>query len=189
MNSIPSPPPSSSSSSNFTLFTHSKTPNYLFKFSLKIPILPFHSSSSHLTSHPPCCTLGDSTSLLDKNAPPSEHISRNDVPPKEMLVVRRPVKEFSGEVSDEEEEVKETVEDKIKGSSIDDGLTNFAKKMPMFEPERVESDSTEKPLTVNLDLSLYKAKVLGRSFRYEEAEAILQKVRYLRIILMFRVDI
>ncbi|MCI95251.1 psbB mRNA maturation factor Mbb1 chloroplastic-like, partial [Trifolium medium] len=60
MNSIPSPP-------SATLFTQSKTPNHLFKFNLKVPILPFNSSPSHLTT--PCCTLKDSTSVLDKNAP------------------------------------------------------------------------------------------------------------------------
>lgn len=99
-------------------------------------------------------------------------------------MVRRPVKEFSGEDSGEEEQRKETEEDEPEASAIDAGLTRFAKKMPMFEPERVDSDSKEKPLTVNLDLALYRAKVLARSFRYEEAEAILQKVRCLNILVI-----
>ncbi|KAK2358377.1 high chlorophyll fluorescent [Trifolium repens] len=174
MNSIPSPP-------SATLFTQSKNPNYLFKFNLKVPILPFHSSSSNLTT--PCCTIKDSTSVLDKNAPSSEQNSLNYIPPKDSnfegtLVVRRPVKEFSGQNSDEKEEQDNEAEEEEpepKASSIDVELTKFAKKMPMFEPGRVESDSTEKPLTVNLDLALYKAKVLTRNFRYEEAEKILQE--------------
>jgi hypothetical protein len=179
MNSIPSPP-------SATLFTQSKNPNYLFKFNLKVPILPFHSSSSNLTT--PCCTIKDSTSVLDKNAPSSEQNSLNYIPPKDSnfegtLVVRRPVKEFSGQNSDEKEEQDNEAEEEEpepKASSIDVELTKFAKKMPMFEPGRVESDSTEKPLTVNLDLALYKAKVLTRNFRYEEAEKILQEVRFFR---------
>ncbi|KAL5065517.1 hypothetical protein RYX36_027254 [Vicia faba] len=173
MNSIPSPP----SSSSLTLFTQSQNSNHLLKFNLKVPILPFHSSSSHLIS--PCCTLKDSMSVLDKNAPPSVQSSSKDINFDETLVIRRPVKEFSGQNSDEEEvvEVKEKKieEDEPKASSMDAGLTKFAKKMPIFEPGRVELDSKEKLLTVNLDLALYKAKVLARNFRYEEAESVLMK--------------
>ena len=62
-------------------------------------------------------------------------------------------------------------------SAMDAGLVEFAKKMPIFEPgERVELSSQEKPLTVNLDLALYKAKVLTRNYRFAEAEEILRKV-------------
>ena len=51
----------------------------------------------------------------------------------------------------------------------------FAKKMPMFEPERVESK--ERPLAINLDLALYRAKLLARrTFQYEKAESLLRKV-------------
>lgn len=66
-----------------------------------------------------------------------------------------------------------------RSSAIDAGLTEFAKKMPLFEPERVEGSqrgSQERPLAVNMDLALYRAKFLGRSYRYEEAENILDKV-------------
>ncbi|XP_061349119.1 protein high chlorophyll fluorescent 107 [Gastrolobium bilobum] len=187
MNTLPSPPPppsSSSSSPNFTLFTQSKNPNYFFKFTLKVPVLPFHSSPSHLTAPAPSCSLRDSssssTTVLEKNALSSEQSSLNAVSPKDSnfegaLVVRRPVMEFSGKESDDEEEGKGTKDDDPKALAIDSGLTKFAKKMPIFEPERIESDSKEKPLTVNLDLALYKAKVLARKFQFEGAEAILQK--------------
>ncbi|KAK7291713.1 hypothetical protein RIF29_07081 [Crotalaria pallida] len=175
MNAFPSPPPSSSSPPNLTLFTHSKNPNYLFKFSLKVPILPL-----------PCCSLRDlssSTSVLEKNVISIEDSSSNAVLDKKSnfeggLVVRRPVMESpGGEDSGEEEELKEEVveDDKPKASAIDAGLKKFAKKMPIFEPARVESDSKERPLTVNLDLALYRAKILTRKFQYEEAESILQK--------------
>lgn len=63
-------------------------------------------------------------------------------------------------------------------SALDAGLSEFAKKMPMFEPERVSPGSSEeKPLAVNLDLALYRAKVLTRNYKYEEARSILEKVR------------
>ncbi|CAK7326348.1 unnamed protein product [Dovyalis caffra] len=82
------------------------------------------------------------------------------------------------EVSGESNE-KESDDDKTKSLTIIDvGLEEFAKKMPIFEPERVESSgsgSQEKPLGVNLDLALYKAKVLTRRYKYKEAEEILQK--------------
>ncbi|KAK7387998.1 hypothetical protein VNO78_22797 [Psophocarpus tetragonolobus] len=163
MNAIPS---SSSSSSTFTLFTQSKNPNYLFKLAHKAPILRLHSLA-------PCCSLTDSSILLDKNALSSQHISR----PDETLVIRRPVTDFSGEEEEEEEEKEDQDSDDTKASAIDAGLARFAKRMPMFEPERVESK--EKPLPVNLDLALYRAKLFARRFRYGEAEAILQKcIRY-----------
>ncbi|KAK2998006.1 hypothetical protein RJ639_025566 [Escallonia herrerae] len=62
-----------------------------------------------------------------------------------------------------------------KALPIDAGLSKFAKKMPIFEPGRVASSSGEKPLVVNMDLALYKAKGLARNFQFEEAENILRK--------------
>lgn len=95
-----------------------------------------------------------------------------------MLVVRRPEMEVSGEDSGESGE-KESDDDNTKSLKIIDvSLEEFAKKMPIFEPERVGSSGSgpqEKPLDVNLDLALYKAKVLARRFKYKEAEEILQK--------------
>ncbi|KAK4373456.1 hypothetical protein RND71_008840 [Anisodus tanguticus] len=41
--------------------------------------------------------------------------------------------------------------------------------------EELESGSGEKPLKVNLDLPLYKAKILARKFQYADAEKILQQ--------------
>ena len=81
------------------------------------------------------------------------------------------------EDGDESSNETEDVEDKMASTSpIDVGLSKFAERMPIFEPARIESSSTEKPLTVNLDLALYRAKVLARNYRYENAEKILQKV-------------
>lgn len=81
------------------------------------------------------------------------------------------------ESSDEEEDEEERFSS-LSPSPIDASLSKFAKKMPYFEPERVVSSSRERPLIVNLDLALYKAKVLARSFRYQEAENLLQKCVY-----------
>ncbi|PPS00591.1 hypothetical protein GOBAR_AA20073 [Gossypium barbadense] len=89
--------------------------------------------------------------------------------------------DVSGEENDDGSEDGEAEGDDVisKPSGIDAGLEEFAKKMPLFEPERGESGGTlEKPLAVNLDLSLYKARVLARKYRYEEAEKILEKCIY-----------
>ncbi|OAY76714.1 Protein high chlorophyll fluorescent 107, partial [Ananas comosus] len=95
------------------------------------------------------------------------------------LVVRRPVKEFA-----EEGGVVDTGDSDGEGgggwasssSKIDRGLSEFAKKMPIFEPERVGGAAAEeKPLPINLELGLYRAKVLTRCFEYKEAEKILVK--------------
>ncbi|PKI67258.1 hypothetical protein CRG98_012330 [Punica granatum] len=88
------------------------------------------------------------------------------------------------EFPDEEEssggsEGDDAAADYKSSSALDAGLSKFAKKMPMFEPERVgPGSSDEKPLTVNLDLALYKAKVLTRNYKYEEAQRILEKCIY-----------
>ncbi|KAL4360746.1 hypothetical protein GQ457_04G010680 [Hibiscus cannabinus] len=78
-----------------------------------------------------------------------------------------------------EEEEDDRNDGVLKPSGIDAGLDKFAKNMPIFEPERGDfsNGAQEKPLAVNLDLVLYKARVLARKFRYDEAENILKKVK------------
>ncbi|KAG5237100.1 protein high chlorophyll fluorescent [Salix suchowensis] len=84
-----------------------------------------------------------------------------------MLVVRRPEMEVAGEDS-AESSGKESDDDNTKSVAvIDVGLEEFAKKMSVFEPERVGSSGSspqEKPLNV-----------LARRLKYKEAEEILQK--------------
>ncbi|CAI9118971.1 OLC1v1020618C1 [Oldenlandia corymbosa var. corymbosa] len=113
---------------------------------------------------------------------------------EELLVVRRPVMEFYKEEREDGQEEEEEKEEANRGdsesdiieeeekpsssSSFDDNLTEFARKMPIFEPTgRVQSavSSEEKPLAVNLDLALYRAKILGRNYQFQAAEKILQK--------------
>ena len=88
-------------------------------------------------------------------------------------MVRRPVKEYSEEDDESSDDVDE---DRFSSSPIDAGLAEFAKKLPMFEPQRAELKSEERPLLVNLDLALYRAKVLARNYQFKEAEKILEKV-------------
>ncbi|XP_048235123.1 protein high chlorophyll fluorescent 107 isoform X2 [Ricinus communis] len=172
---------SSSKATSLNLFSSSQNSNnkkYInpaSRFSFKVPTkaarpIPYSSKQS--------------SPVLDQR-PPLSSQSRNREVRKEtqkdsfedLLVVRRPAVEVSGEDSDDEDVVFVN-DDKKSSAIIDAGLEKFAKKMPIFEPERMElgsSSSQEKPLAVNLDLALYKAKVLARGYRFAEAEVILQK--------------
>lgn len=86
-----------------------------------------------------------------------------------VLVVRRPAMEVPSDGESDDDAV----------SPIEVGLSDFAKKIAIFEPEEgVVSDSKEKPLKVNLDLALYRAKILTRNYRYAEAEELLEKCIY-----------
>ncbi|CAL1397416.1 unnamed protein product [Linum trigynum] len=166
-----SPSASSSSSScpcsnpRFTLFKISRKP-------LRLP-----SSSGRATA-----VLMDRSVKSPARGVPLEKRSRNELEekkpppaPEGVLVVRRPEIE-----SDRPEFVEKGEEIKKPSAAIDGKLEEFAKKMPIFEPDRLDENAgagsaQAKPLSVNLDLALYRAKVLSRSFRYQEAEAILQQ--------------
>ncbi|KAG9457827.1 hypothetical protein H6P81_002335 [Aristolochia fimbriata] len=94
------------------------------------------------------------------------------------LVVRRPLMELSGEEPLEEAGDRgKDEEEGVSASAIEVGLTEFAKKMPIFEPdERVEGNlNSERPLRINLELALYRAKVLARKFQFDEAGKILRQ--------------
>ncbi|XP_009146046.1 protein high chlorophyll fluorescent 107 [Brassica rapa] len=156
--------PSPANTSSFSLLF--LAPENLSKPPAKIHI-GIHGISGHSSKTTSLCAVVDRSS--------SNVSSRKESPDEEVLVVRRPLLENSGE--DEG--------DKTYPAKIDAGLSKIAKKMPIFEPERSESSSSssaaavaraqEKPLAVNLDLSLYRAKFLARSFRYKDAEKILEK--------------
>lgn len=61
---------------------------------------------------------------------------------------------------------------------IDEKLQELAKKWPMFEP-RIRGEKVEgRPLDVNLDLSLYRARQMMRRFRFDEAQKILERCIY-----------
>lgn len=97
--------------------------------------------------------------------------------------------EFGGKDDVEVEMEERSVLATTSSSVIDSKLSKFAKKMPIFEPMRVDGSSlVEKPLAVNLDLALYRAKVLARNFRYKEAEEVLQKVFYFRYCYFVIID-
>ncbi|XP_075506613.1 protein high chlorophyll fluorescent 107 [Primulina tabacum] len=193
---------SPSSNSKFTLLSPSQIPNSS-KFSFPVPLRTLQSSSAYPFSnhvHAQESSSASSSPILQEK--PQKSAIRTDSEMKdkddfdieimnakksleELLVFRRPVVEFSDDDEEEEEEGKFTGDgessaiaiklQKLRTSSaIDAGLSRFAKKMPIFEPERVVS-SSERPLLVNLDLALYRAKILVRNYRYEEAEEILKK--------------
>lgn len=65
-------------------------------------------------------------------------------------------------------------------SSFDVSLEKLAKKLPMFEPGRGEEEGEvkEQPLKINLDLALYRAKILAQKFQFQEAEKLLQQCIY-----------
>ncbi|XP_038980463.1 protein high chlorophyll fluorescent 107 isoform X2 [Phoenix dactylifera] len=136
-------------------------------------------SSSKASSPPPVqehlrCSESD-----EENEEEDEEEREGDQKASEQfLAVRRPVKEVSEETvgSLTEAYAKSEGEEKFWSSSkIDEGLTEFAKKIPIFEPERVGVAPKERPLAINLELGLYRAKVLTRNFRFKEAEEILLK--------------
>ena len=168
-----SPSPANTSSFS-TLFL---APESLCKPPAKIQI-GIHGISGHSSKNTSLCAVVDRSS--------SNVSSRKESPDEEVLVVRRPLLENSGE--DEG--------DKTYPAKIDAGLSKIAKKMPIFEPERSESSlsssaaavarAQEKPLAVNLDLSLYRAKFLARSFRYKDAEKILEKVAILLVVIKIK---
>ncbi|WOL15984.1 hypothetical protein Cni_G24766 [Canna indica] len=105
-----------------------------------------------------------------------EHSDEKDGP-EELLVVRRPVKEGFEEAavgSLVEADGRNGEEENSSPSNIDKQLSDFAKRMPMFEPDRVIG-AGERPLGINLELGLYRAKALTRNFEFKEAEQILLK--------------
>ncbi|PON90185.1 hypothetical protein TorRG33x02_140350 [Trema orientale] len=129
--------------------------------------------------HPICDS--SSAPVLDPPTSNAAAVSRRpDSSPEKLPVVRRPAMEVTpgdGE-RDDDDSVGEEDEKELKSTmAIDAGLTEFAKKMLIFKPgEGVGSGLKEKPLMVNLDLALYKAKVLTKSFQFAKVEEILQKV-------------
>ncbi|KAJ0034122.1 hypothetical protein Pint_24352 [Pistacia integerrima] len=162
-----------SSSSSKPLFCPSQNPNKSI-FPFKIPC------KTHI-SLPPCHSQQASAPLLldpTPNAKPNNkllNVEEKEDSVKKVLVVRRPVKEVSDDEDDDSGGGEEDDDGSSSSAIIDASLNEFAKKMPIFEPERVDSGSQEKPLTVNLDLALYRAKILTKNFRYQEAQEILEK--------------
>ncbi|GJN31267.1 hypothetical protein PR202_gb19647 [Eleusine coracana subsp. coracana] len=64
------------------------------------------------------------------------------------------------------------------GGAFDRGLAVIARKVPLFEPAGegdLAAAAGEKPLPINLELWLYRAKVHTRKFEFPEAEKLLDK--------------
>ena len=166
---------SSSSTSSSSSSSSSSNPSFVLFFTSQNP--SFHSFPHSLAPPPPRCSPRDSTTPAHDQASVAALTYSNSgaAAPERLPVVRRPAKELSAGADEAR-------------SSIDAGLAEFARKMPIFEPgERVGlAGSAEKPLVVNLDLALYRAKVLSRNFRYAEAEEILRKVRFFFFFFVLR---
>ncbi|XP_024022285.1 protein high chlorophyll fluorescent 107 [Morus notabilis] len=166
--------PSANPNSSFILFFSSQnsiTTNLNnFQTSLSTPRCSSRDSSS---SSAAAAVLPYAAAAVSSNgvASPRRDVvpRRGSTSPAEKLpVVRRPLMDVSAGDEGDEGGSKSA-------AAIDAGLAEFAKKMRIFEPGERVVGSQEKPLAVNLDLALYKAKVLARNFRFEEAEEILQK--------------
>ena len=70
------------------------------------------------------------------------------------------------------------------GGAFDRGLAEIAKKVPLFEPAtdgELAAAASERPLPINLELWLYRAKVHTRKFEFPEAEKLLDKVSRERV--------
>ncbi|KAL8197869.1 hypothetical protein R6Q57_030157 [Mikania cordata] len=175
---------STSSQQHFPLFSHSNGASKLhfttfikpsFSHShIQFPSLPALDSSYSKQSFP-ASVLREDAIPVDFNDAGSSEAAKRAL--EELLVVRRPAMESNEDGEGEDVEVRENSSPTSSSSSVvDTELSRFAEKMPIFEPRRIDSSSSgEKPLGVNLDLALYRAKVLARNFRYKEAEEILQK--------------
>ena len=166
----------SSPSSSSPSFPSNPNPNFSLFFSSQNltnfpPLLPFaprcSSSSAAAAAAVAAASPKDRRPPL---SPPPPPLSRDVSPEERLPVVRRPAMDVSSANDDRSNSA----------AVIDAGLAEFAKKLPMFEPgERVVGSQEKPPLAVNLDLALYKAKILARNFRFQEAEDILKKVHFL----------
>ncbi|GAV70857.1 TPR_2 domain-containing protein [Cephalotus follicularis] len=169
--------PSSSSTpqpNHFTLYSPSQTPPNILPFKIPAKSLCFSKQQQQheeAPTRPPLLTNLTQTPATETDSG------------EKILLVRRPMMDNIS-VSDSNDEDDENGDvplvdgndGELNLLAIDKGLYKFAKKMPIFEPERVVSGSSQKkPLLVNLDLALYKARLFSRSYRYQEAEKILQQ--------------
>jgi hypothetical protein len=67
------------------------------------------------------------------------------------------------------------------GRPFDRRMEEIAKKVPLFEPEMGEPAATAgRPLPINLELWLHRAKVHTRKYEFADAEKLLDKVRTLQ---------
>ncbi|KAL9241345.1 hypothetical protein vseg_015467 [Gypsophila vaccaria] len=143
---------------------------------------PLFSSSFHLNSP----KYPAKTRLKSLQSTPSHSTtSPYSTTPTDNLqdyLVRRPV--IQPDTRDDESSSSSGDDEETEGkSALDRSLEKLAKKLPMFEPGKVEANDKddgfsvkdEPPLKVNLDLALYRAKVLTRNFQFLEAQQLLQQ--------------
>ncbi|KAL8153668.1 hypothetical protein V2J09_011428 [Rumex salicifolius] len=181
---------SSASNPSFNLFPASHGPTRFSRPSRRRAPLKYVGvrSPPSLLTLPPCSSK-DVVPVLQEQE--SDEIDSRIENLEHLLVVRRPVKdplerdkeEDDGEDDDRGETTPSIREDEDKDDKVtpfDASLQKFAEKLPIFEPPRGgEGDdvsaAVEKPLSVNLDLALYRAKVFTRNYQFEEAEKLLEE--------------
>ncbi|KAJ3699749.1 hypothetical protein LUZ61_003454 [Rhynchospora tenuis] len=121
---------------------------------------------------------------LSASSPPHEDIklgkelkSEQSNTKEPVLVVRRPAMDEEEAIRSLVDSLKQEVKDDVNSSypsKIDERMSEVAKKLPIFEPQRVKTAApVERPLKINLELALYRAKVLTRQFQFDKAEELL----------------
>ncbi|XP_021774299.1 protein high chlorophyll fluorescent 107-like [Chenopodium quinoa] len=181
---------SSSTSTSTTIFLNSSKQSSKARL---FPIKSLQSPPSNLTV--PSYTSSSSSYSNNEVSPVLQEPKLDEVSSRrenlEQLLVRRPMIQSDGGDEERENEVEgggsssddEDEEEEEEKSALDRSLEKFAKKLPIFEPGRGEEgdengEVIEKPLKINLDLALYKAKILTRNFQFDDAENILQQCIY-----------
>ncbi|KAF3322671.1 psbB mRNA maturation factor Mbb1 [Carex littledalei] len=153
----------------------SSNPNPVFNSSTSIcsSLFSLPRSNSLRFSH----KLSSSTPLheeikIGKDLKPEQNETEEQV-----LIARRPMMDLTAE-----EEAIRSLTDSPRGddvnssysSKIDEKMSEIAKKLPIFEPERL-APPAERPLQINLELALYRAKEFTRLFEFDKAEELLLK--------------
>ncbi|KAG0501654.1 hypothetical protein HPP92_001726 [Vanilla planifolia] len=172
---LPTSPNSCANLANFNA-----NPNF-YRTKLTINIIVLLVKSPHISSRSCFATPLPDPVLCSESKEPNAEQREEEGEGKEaleglILPVRRPVKQSSDEAIDSCDNVNENVgmNDSASDSKIGRSLSKLAKKMPIFEPKRGVTPE-QKPLRINLELGIYRAKVFTLKFKFEEANQILQK--------------
>jgi hypothetical protein len=142
-----------------------------------------------------CFSLSCSNSVrfahkLSSSSPLHEEIKISKEPKPEqtdtdesILVARRPVMDLTVQeesIRSRAESQRTEEEDDMNSSyssKIDEKMSEIAKKLPIFQPENVKTaPPVDRPLLINLELALYRAKEHTRKFEFDKAEELLLKV-------------
>ncbi|XP_030474619.1 protein high chlorophyll fluorescent 107 [Syzygium oleosum] len=180
-----SPSPTSAPHSNLAFYSSSPHPSRSNSFFFRSPSTR---PPPCLAPSPPPVPCSPKQQQQQQQPPAALDVAAapgNEPPPEKKIAIRRPAMDSPGGEDPAGCEADGggagggdgdgDESDPRSSSALDAGLSKFAERMPIFEPERVGSGSRGKPLPVNLDLALYRAKVLARSYKYVEAQEVLER--------------